>query len=532
MKSLKNKTISNIIKSITGLTLGLLVVLSLSITASAATESEKAKAVDAVAKAIANTNTSANVSSYNIKNAEVGEIIEAAINQELLTYDSYLGVRTAYSYVPSTGKVNNIRLTYSSSRSQMLSRRNASTKKINEIKAMTDKAMTDSEKALIVHDYIASHTDYDYKNYVSSSLGQSSFSAYGVLINNTGVCQGYARAFQIIMGQLGVETVRVSSASMNHEWNLIKADGAWYHVDITWDDPVWDNSTEDIDREQYVSHKYFLRTDSEMRVLGYYGWDADVSATSRSYSNWKLRSIEAPIIYDSGYWVYVNNSDKLVKSKMNGSSTKTLKSNVNYVGEFGNKLYYTTNSMSIRSCDYNGKSDKTEMGMSSLLDYTKYSKVKYMEVSSKGNVKVLLLDYKKSGAATLKPYYKNVNYSVKTGSYALNGKVIKTTKKKAAVKAPKKTKITKIRPTGKKRVALTWKKTSGTTGYVVYRSTKKKSGYTAVKTIKKASTVKFTDKVKKVKKNKKVYYKIRAYKTSKGKRVYSAYSAVRQVKLK
>ena len=32
----------------------------------------------------------------------------------------------------------------------------------------------------------------------------------------------------------------VTSEVINHAWNLIKLDGEWYQVDVTWDDPVWD----------------------------------------------------------------------------------------------------------------------------------------------------------------------------------------------------------------------------------------------------------------------------------------------------
>lgn len=77
---------------------------------------------------------------------------------------------------------------------------------------------------------------------------------------------------------------------------------------------------------------------------------------------------------------------------------------------------------------------------------------------------------------------------------------------------------------GKKKVTVKWKKASGATGYVIFRSLKKKSGYTEIKTIKKAKTVKFVD--KKVKKGKKYFYKIRAYKNYNGNQLFGAYSKV------
>jgi len=76
---------------------------------------------------------------------------------------------------------------------------------------------------------------------------------------------------------------------------------------------------------------------------------------------------------------------------------------------------------------------------------------------------------------------------------------------------------------------LTWKKVSGATGYMVYRSTKKISGFKRVATVKKASTVKYVN--KKLKKGKTYYYKIRAYRTVNGKTLYSKYTTVRKVKI-
>jgi len=80
----------------------------------------------------------------------------------------------------------------------------------------------------------------------------------------------------------------------------------------------------------------------------------------------------------------------------------------------------------------------------------------------------------------------------------------------------------------KKKVTVKWKKVTGATGYVVYRSLKKSKDYTEVKTIKKVGTVKFTD--KKVKKGKKYFYKIRAYKTVSGNQMFGAYSKVLKTK--
>ncbi len=83
---------------------------------------------------------------------------------------------------------------------------------------------------------------------------------------------------------------------------------------------------------------------------------------------------------------------------------------------------------------------------------------------------------------------------------------------------------------GKKQAALSWKKISGASGYVVYMATGKNGSFKKVATIKKGSTVKYTK--KSLKKGTTYRFKIMAYKTVSGKNIYSGYSAVKTVKAK
>ena len=71
-------------------------------------------------------------------------------------------------------------------------------------------------------------------------------------------------------------------------------------------------------------------------------------------------------------------------------------------------------------------------------------------------------------------------------------------------------------------VELSWNKSKGASGYVIYRSKSSKSGYRLVKTIKSAKTTKWSNTG--LKGSIKYYYKIRPYKTVNGTKVYGAYS--------
>lgn len=116
--------------------------------------------------------------------------------------------------------------------------------------------------------------------------------------------------------------------------------------------------------------------------------------------------------------------------------------------------------------------------------------------------------------------YKTINGSKKYGSVS-SKLVVKT-----AANAPTGLKIT----AGSKSASLTWKKTSGVTGYEIYMSSKQKSGFKKVATVKSASKVKYTK--KKLTSKKTYYFKIRSYTTKNGQKSYSSYTSVKKVKIK
>ena len=51
---------------------------------------------------------------------------------------------------------------------------------------------------------------------------------------------------QLFLEKLNVKSFRISSS--DHVWNAVNIDNTWYHLDLTWDDPVVDDN---IDRLNY-----------------------------------------------------------------------------------------------------------------------------------------------------------------------------------------------------------------------------------------------------------------------------------------
>jgi len=66
----------------------------------------------------------------------------------------------------------------------------------------------------------------------------------GVFLNGKAVCEGYARAMQYLLHKCGIECAEVAGNTFEedgtkgepHAWNILKIDGEYYYMDVTWDD--------------------------------------------------------------------------------------------------------------------------------------------------------------------------------------------------------------------------------------------------------------------------------------------------------
>lgn len=85
---------------------------------------------------------------------------------------------------------------------------------------------TDAQRARQAYDYLC-----DVTKYAVYAEDRQVFSAYGALVNNYAVCEGYTKAYKLMMDALGIECEIVRSST--HAWNVIKCDNEWYAVDVT-----------------------------------------------------------------------------------------------------------------------------------------------------------------------------------------------------------------------------------------------------------------------------------------------------------
>jgi hypothetical protein len=63
----------------------------------------------------------------------------------------------------------------------------------------------------------------------------------------------------LFLNYFGIPNFKVTSE--NHVWNAVYVDGKWYHLDLTWDDPILSNG------KNIIDDSYFLITTKQLKKL-------------------------------------------------------------------------------------------------------------------------------------------------------------------------------------------------------------------------------------------------------------------------
>lgn len=124
------------------------------------------------------------------------------------------------------------------------------------ISKMNVQGKSEYEIVYAVNQYLCDNVYYPDKPYPAVS-----HMAFGALKNGCAVCEGYTAAAALILPKLGVDcdmqfgfVKGVKKENGYHVWNLVKIEGQWYQLDITWNDA-----------EGNYANQYFLVTDEYMR---------------------------------------------------------------------------------------------------------------------------------------------------------------------------------------------------------------------------------------------------------------------------
>lgn len=131
------------------------------------------------------------------------------------------------------------------------------------IRTSVKKGMSTREKIKAVHDWLIRNVKYDYDSFLRGAVPKISHTSKGALLRGIAVCDGYSEAMKKILNRLGIpcEIVIGRCNGAGHAWNIVKTDGKWLYVDVTFDDPIINGKN--TNTKPYYT--YFLKTAKQMR---------------------------------------------------------------------------------------------------------------------------------------------------------------------------------------------------------------------------------------------------------------------------
>lgn len=248
--------------------------------------------------------------------------------------------------------------------------------RFNKAKAVVDRKMTDVEKALALYDYLITTADYPEPQGIDDKghdlFSDDAYKATGFFIDREAVCSAYAKIYAILLNESGIPAITVDNDALYHEWVMLKIDGEWYHADIMWDDPYYDDgytymydSNEDHWDLGCVMHECFLKSDEEMTELGHPDWELSYnvnpdmltevpkSGPSGKFDNMFFSDKNdeyqccSKMNYINGNWYFIDlNSHSIIRANIDGTSEKLpLPESVypKYSFGYGNDLYVLSN---------------------------------------------------------------------------------------------------------------------------------------------------------------------------------------------
>lgn len=118
--------------------------------------------------------------------------------------------------------------------------------------------MSETELAVTINDYLTANVTYAYEaDGVTPSGAVWAHNIAGWAEKDLGVCETYAESYAYLCGLFGLECWTVvgvaaqTGVMSGHAWNILKLDGEWHNVDVTWNDGFETSSPEFLTREWF-----------------------------------------------------------------------------------------------------------------------------------------------------------------------------------------------------------------------------------------------------------------------------------------
>ena len=140
---------------------------------------------------------------------------------------------------------------------------------------VVDDDMSDIQKIKAIHDKICSMVSYDNGN-IGDKKNHTDIS---IFLSESTVCEGYARAMNLMLHEAGIESCYVYSE--DHAWVIVRLGDHYFHVDTTWDDG------------DVVTYDWFLKTDEEIKPKdSHHLWSIGVPSSLHRFQSVRMPACE------------------------------------------------------------------------------------------------------------------------------------------------------------------------------------------------------------------------------------------------
>lgn len=215
-------------------------------------------------------------------------------------------------YYSEEGELLTIMLNYRISGDELTAAKQALEDKIEEIVNAAPETDDQYTLEMYAHDSVTAACEYDEEAselHKDDKVRSNEQNIYGVFVEKKAVCEGYARAFQLLCSRFELPCWVIQGKAksdsdeklVNHIWNCVMLGDDWYQVDPTWDDTdgkaaaecenylYFNLTTEMIKKDHEISPSFSDYTDSE---IWYNGFVPECDSTEYYYFQLNAMTLE------------------------------------------------------------------------------------------------------------------------------------------------------------------------------------------------------------------------------------------------
>ncbi len=95
--------------------------------------------------------------------------------------------------------------------------------------------LSEYDTELYFHDFLIKRCKYQKSQ--DKVPAWRKFTVVGTMIDGEAVCEGFAKTMKVLLNLVSVDCLLITGEKdgQHHMWNLVKVNGKWYHLDVTWD---------------------------------------------------------------------------------------------------------------------------------------------------------------------------------------------------------------------------------------------------------------------------------------------------------